>query len=293
METHRSFSPVFIQHFILVLMPPFNFVVLQAQEGKCLVGKNLFLCVATDLDAARNSIDKALETMGEQASPDMFTIPIFPVARRVDGPRMTDSFKAHAARLHTKYQGSKPDNSEAPKPSANARWNSKRKATVVIYNDTEFSELSPTAKKPAVVKQGSQVIAATAATLSSITAESLKQAVHAAVQVALVPTQQAFAALQLGVSSMREILEAHAKTQVLHAQTLANLTQPFQPSQQPPNARPRLPAPPRPMSNQPTFQEPPLPPDLKTIPPAPATTEPVHRPRPIVQCAISLVVERP
>ena len=151
METHRSFSPVFIQHFILVLMPPFNFVVLQAQEGKCLVGKNLFLCVATDLDAARNSIDKALETMGEQASPDMFTIPIFPVARRVDGPRMTDSFKAHAARLHTKYQGSKPDNSEAPKPSGNARWNSKRRATVVIYDNTEFPELSPTAKKPAVV----------------------------------------------------------------------------------------------------------------------------------------------
>ena len=107
----------------------------------------------------------------------MFTIPSFPVARRVDGPRMTNSFKAHAARLRTKYQGSKPDNSEAPKPSGNARWNSKRKATVVIYNDTEFPELSPTAKKPAVVKQGSEVTAATAATLSSISAKSLKQAV--------------------------------------------------------------------------------------------------------------------
>ena len=46
----------------------------------------------------------------------------------------------------------------------------------------------------------------------------------------------AFAALQLEVSSMREILEAHAKTQVLHAQILANLTQSFPPSQQPPNA---------------------------------------------------------
>jgi hypothetical protein len=40
------------------------------------------------------------------------------------------------------------------------------------------------------VKQGSQVTAATAATLLSITAQSLKQAVQAAVQVALVPTQQ-------------------------------------------------------------------------------------------------------
>jgi len=127
------------------------------------------------------------------------------------------------------------------------------------------------------VKQGSQVTAATAATQLSITAESLKQAVQAAVQVALVPTQQAFAALQLEVSSMREILEVHAKTQVLHPQILANLTQSFPPSQQPPNARPRLPAPPRPISNKPTFQEPPppLPPNLRTIPPAPATTEPV------------------
>ena len=152
------------------------------------------------------------------------------------------------------------------------------------------------------MKQGSQVTAATAASLPSITAESLKQAVQAAVQVALVPTQQAFAALQLEVSSMREILEAHAKTQVLHAQILANLTQSFPPSQQPPNACSRLPAPPRPMSNQPTFQEPPflptlgmrvpacqlhrdqcqtsllfrsppLPPNLRIIPPAPATTE--------------------
>ena len=112
--------------------------------------------MAADLDAASNSIDKALARMGKQASPDMFTIPSFTVARRVDGPRMTNSFKAHAARLRTKYQGSKPDNSEAPKPSSNARRNSKRKATVVIYDDTEFPELSPTAKKPAVVKQGSQ-----------------------------------------------------------------------------------------------------------------------------------------
>jgi len=158
-------------------------------------GKYLLLCVATDLDAARNSVDKALATMGEQASPDMFTIPSFPVARRVDGPKKTDSFKAHAARLRTKYQGSKPDDSEAPKPSGNARWNSKRRATVVIYDNTEFPELSPTAKKPAVVKQGSQVTAATASTLLSITAESLKQAVQAAVQIALVPTQQAFVAL--------------------------------------------------------------------------------------------------
>ena len=84
-------------------------------------GKYLFLCVAADLDAARNSIDKALATMGKQASPDMFTIPSFPVARRVDGPRMTDSFKAHAAHRRTKYQISKPDDSEAPKPSGNAR----------------------------------------------------------------------------------------------------------------------------------------------------------------------------
>ena len=213
--------------------------------------------------------------MGKQASPDMFTIPSFPVARRVDGPRMTNTFKAHAARLRTKYQGSKPDDSEAPKPSGNARWNSKWKATVVIYNNTEFPELSPTAMKPAVVKHGSQVTAATAATLSSITAESLKQAVQAAVQVALVPTQQAFTALQLEVSSMRENLEANAKTQVLHAQILANLAQSFLPSQQLPYARPRLPAPPQPMSNQPTFQEPLLPPGLRTIPPAPATTEPV------------------
>jgi hypothetical protein len=59
--------------------------------------------VAADLNAARNSIEKALARMGEQASPDMFTIPSFPVARRVDGPRMTDSFKAYAARLRTKY----------------------------------------------------------------------------------------------------------------------------------------------------------------------------------------------
>jgi hypothetical protein len=173
----------------------------------------------------------------------MFTIPSFPVARRVDGPRMTNSFKAHAARLRTKYQGFKSEDSEAPKSSGNARWNSKWKATVVIYNNTEFPELSPTAMKPAVVKHGSQVTAATAATLSSITTESLKQAVQAAVQVALVPTQQAFAALQLEVSSTREILEAHVKTQVLHAQILANLTQSFPPSQQPPNAHLRLPAP--------------------------------------------------
>ena len=112
--------------------------------------------MATDLNEARNSIDKALATMGEQASPDMSTIPSFPVARRVDGPRMTDTFKAHAARLRTKYQGSarlrtkyqgsKPDDSEAPKPSGNTRWNSKRKATVVIYDDTKFPELSPAAK---------------------------------------------------------------------------------------------------------------------------------------------------
>ena len=121
----------------------------------------------------------------------------------------------------------------------------------------------------------SQVTAATAATLSSITAVSLKQAVQAAVQVALGPTQQAFAALQLEVSSMREIIEAHAKTQVLHAQILANLTQSFPSSQQLPYARPHLPAPPQPMSNQPTFQETLLPPDLRTIPPAPASTEPV------------------
>jgi len=196
-------------------------------------GKYLFLCAPADLDAARNSIDKSLATMGEQASPDMFTIPSFPVARRVDGPGMTNSFKAHAARLRTKYQGgSNPDSSEAPKPSGNAKWNSKRNATVVIYDNTEFLELSRTAKKPTVVKQGSQVTAATAATLSSIAAKSLKQAVQAAVQVALVPTQQAFAALQGEVSSMREILEAHARTQVLHAHILANLTQSFPPSQQ-------------------------------------------------------------
>ena len=117
-----------------------------------------------------------------------------------------------------------------------------------------------------MVKQGSQVTAATAATLSSITAKSLKQAVQAAVQVALVPTQQAFAALQGEVSSMREILEAHAKTQVLHAHILANLTQSFPPSQQPPNARPPpLAAPRQPMSNHLTFQEPPPPPFLPTL----------------------------
>jgi len=215
----------------------------------------------------------------------MFTIPSFPVARRVDGPRMTNSFKAHAARLRTKYQGSKPDKSEAPKPSGTARWNSKRKATVVIYDNTKFTKLSPTAKKPAVVKQGSQVTAATAATLLSITAESPKQAVQAAVQVALVPTQQAFAALQLKVSSMREILEAHAKTQVLHAQILANLTQSFPPSQQPPNACSRLPAPPRPMSNQPTFQEPPFLPTLGMRVPACQ----LHRD----QCQTSLLFRSP